>query len=182
MRREMAKRGVTPNGYPIWNQQEFGDLADAVPAYALAMPKLPRRTLPAAHSKASREGIARPKAPEWDLNEIPRLRKLYPTATAAELLAAFPGRTLAAIRKAANARKIYRDPKPLQPTGNTVLDQILRRARDQNWSMEQLGAAALNHRYFRHRQWRRGKFNHRAHGLAVKALGGVLRARWFDEA
>lgn len=114
----------------------------------------------------------------WSDNELLRLRKFYPTKTREEVLAAFPGRTYAAVAKAANARGIYRAPKPLKPTGNSVLDQILARARARNVSMEELGHVTQKRSYFLKRRWRNGRFDFAAHSRAVSFLGGKMRINW----
>jgi len=178
MRRLMQLRGATPNGHPLWNQQEIGDLVDGYPDYRSIFPKLERRTEPATYSKAGRLGITRRKAPTWSDNEILRLRKFYPRGTRDEILGVFPGRTWTAIAKQANARGIYRAPKPLNPTGNRVLDQILARARERNVSMAELDQVVKRKRYFALRRWRSHKYDHSAHFRAVLFLGGNLRAEW----
>ena len=176
-RRQMELRGVTPNGYRIWDGQETGDLIANVSCYPLAMLKLPRRTLPAARAKASRLRITRPKAREWDENEIPRLRKIYPTGTRAEIEAAFPGRSYSAIARAANARGIYRKLKPYKPSGNPLVDQILIRARSEGWTLSQLDMEIRSGGFFSKRKWT-GKQNVRFIMMAAKLLGGQVRARF----
>lgn len=176
MRRRLAFLGHTPNGHPLWDQPETGHLVDGYPGYDHVLPRIPRRTRGAAHSKASRLKITRPRGRPWDINEIPRLRKHYPTATKEELLALFPGRSHVAIANAANARGIYRARRPYKPTGNRVLDQVLARARERNWSLADLGRESGNSRYFSHQNWRNGRYNHRVHALAVRVLGGGMRA------
>jgi hypothetical protein len=51
----------------------------------------------------------------WTNHEMKRLVILFPAATDNELLAAFPGRTIDAIRHCANLHKIYRAYKPVDP-------------------------------------------------------------------
>lgn len=176
MRRRMAFVGHTPNGHPLWNRPETGHLVDGYPGYDAILPLIPRRTRTAAHGKASRLKITKPKAPAWSDNEILRLRKIYPTGTREEILAAFPGRSYAAVAKAANARGIYRAPRPYKPTGNRVLDQILERARGRNWTLVELGEETKHRRYFANRGWKNRRFDLRAHALAAQLLGGELRA------
>lgn len=180
-RRLMELRGVTPNGHPIWNGQETTDLVSDVRNYPVAMLKLPRRTITGARSKASRLGITRPKAREWDENEIPRLRRIYPTGSRAAIEAAFPGRTFAAVSRAANVRRIYRRPKAIVSTGSRVLDQILARATVRNVSRVELDAEACRGRnYFSKGSWRRQGFNDDYHARAASFLGGYLKADWSE--
>lgn len=177
-RRLMEARGVTPNGHPLWTQWEEGPLVKLAPAYGLIIPMVERRTRPGVYSKAQRLGVA-PKAPSrWSENEILRLRKVYPKGTKEEVLAAFPGRSYAAVAKAANARGIYRAGKPLAPTGNGLLDQILARARIRNVSLAELDVECRRRGYFTKRTWRRSGFSFLAHAKAVAFLGGRVHVRW----
>lgn len=177
-RRRMLLTGVTPNGHPLWEPREVAPVVGRYPDYQSIFPELERRTSPAVYNKAGRLGITKPRAPPWPDNEILRLRKVYPRGTRDEVLAAFPGRSYAAISKAANARGIYRAQKPLKPTGNTVLDQILARARDRNVSMEGLGHVTHKRSYFQKRRWQSGRFDFAAHSRAVAFLGGKIRISW----
>ncbi len=182
MRARIAFLGHTPNGHPVYNQQETSDLVQEHPNYPAVLRKLTRRTRSGVGGKASRMRITRPRGRPWtDPNEIGRLRKVYPTGTREQILAAFPGRSYAAVAKAANARGIYRAPSPYKPTGDLVLDQILQRARARNWTMTELDDAVRGTGYFARRRWRNGRFNQFLHGKALEQLGGRFRARWFDE-
>jgi hypothetical protein len=180
MRHLMQLRGVTPNGHPLWEKPEETDLREGVPDYKAVRAKVTRRTTPACYSKASRLKITRPRGRPWSDNDILRLR-IYRHGTREEVLATLPGRTWRAIAKQANARGIYRPKRPLKPTGNGVLDQILKRARERNVSMIELDQEAKRKGYYSSRRWQTGRFNHRAHGLAVEFLGGQLGIRWANE-
>lgn len=173
-RRQMERRGVTPNGYPLWKPPEVATVLDYHPSYQVIFALL-NRTKPAIYSKASRLGVAKRRTPPLSDNEILRLRKIYPTGTRTEIEAAFPGRTYAAIVRAANSRKIYRAKKPPLLTGNRLLDQVLARAQRDGYTMMDLDGFARSKRYFRQRRWR-SKPNEVAHCLAARAMGGVLRA------
>lgn len=177
MRRQLARNGFTPNGHPLWDRPETASLVDGHPDYSTIMPLILRRTRPAAYAKAGRLKITRPRSPRWSDNEIMRLRKVYPRGTRGEILLAFPQRSYAAIAKAANARGIYRAPKPVRPTGNTVLDQILRRCREQNVALDDLDRWTRSKGYFHKRRWQAGRYNFTAHRAAAILLGGVFRFR-----
>lgn len=176
-RRLMALRGVTPNGHPLWQAWEVSPVVEMYPRYGSIFPVLQRRTKPAVYGKAGRLGITRPKAREWDENEIPRLRKLYPAGTRAEIEAAFPGRSYSAVAKAANARGIYRAKKQRPPTGIRLLDQLLARARSEGYTMKDLDAMSRTKGYFTGRRWRT-KPNQAVHCYAVRRMGGVVRAKF----
>lgn len=174
-RRLMELRGVTPNGHPLWNLIEVGDLVETRPSYPAFVALHPRRTTPASRSKASRIGVAGPQAKQWDTNEVLRLRRVYPSGTRDEIIAAFPGRSYSAIARAANARGIYRKKGPEPPTGIRILDQILLRAGAKGYSLADLDRFSRSKSYFRCRRWRKTPDN-AAHCRAARALGGTLRA------
>ncbi|WP_152664550.1 hypothetical protein [Devosia geojensis] len=178
MRRLMQLRGVTPNGHPLWRPPETGRVENLHPHYHMIFAEPWARSRPATYSKAGRMGLTKARGRPWTDNEILRLRKVYPRGTREEIIAAFPDRTWAAIAKAANSRGIYRAPRPLKPTGNRVLDQILERARERNVSMIELDQEAKRKGYFSKRKWKHGRLDHTAHFRAVAFLGGNLRSKW----
>jgi len=176
-RRRMQMTGLTPNGYRLWDHFEQSELSGHYPDYNAALRIIVRRTRPAAHSKASRMGITRPRGRPWDYNEITRLRRMFPSANKAELLNAFPGRTWGAITSAAHKRHIYRQPRSFVPSGDPLIDQILARAQQMKWSLRDLDAVCGRRGFFSERRWR-SKGRARTLALAVRALGGHLRAKW----
>ena len=173
-RRLMMLRGVTPNGHPLWAPWEVDPLVEHYPDYRSIFPVLPRRTHPAVYNKAGRLGITKRRAPPGSDNEILRLRKVYPKGTKEEVLAAFPGRTYAAVAKAANARGIRRT-KPNPSTGIRLLDQVLIRAVSRNFSMEDLDKLTRSGTYFRKRRWKAAP-DVGVHCRAARLLGGTIRA------
>lgn len=174
-RRLMELRGVTPNGHPLWAPWEVQQVLDIYPEYRSIFPLLDRRTRPAVYGKAGRLGITTRRPQSWIDNEIIRLRKVYPHGTRAEILAAFPGRSYAAVAKAATSRNIFRARKPLVSTGSRLLDQVLERARMLNYTMIDLDRFGRSKNYFSKRKWRT-KLNEAVHCHAARAMGGVLRA------
>jgi hypothetical protein len=176
-RQRMARTGMSPNGHPLWIPPEKHSLASNHPDYNTALAEIKRRTRPAAHSKASRMGITKPAPLGWDAErDIPRLRRLYPTSSRADIEAAFPERTWSAICAKARQRHIYRE-RRIKPTGLPLLDQILARAIERNMSLWELDESIGRGRYF-------SVAGHRRHirpihlALAVTHLGGILRARF----
>jgi hypothetical protein len=172
----MQLRGVTPNGHPLWNSSEAGDLSSDYPLYDPFLAKHSRRTRPGAQSKAGRLGITKPRGLPWDVNEILRLR-MYRTATKEDVLAAFPGRTWSAISTAARARGHRRPKLPIALSGVTVIDQILERARQQKVTLAHLDKVGGVKGYFTRKTWRH-RIDYVVHDRAVTALGGRLRARF----
>lgn len=173
----MYRTGATPNGHPLWDQFEVGNMVEHHPHYDVLEPLLCRRTRRAQYAKAGRLGVTR-RHRVWDENEVPRLRKMYPTATPEALLAAFPGRTLPAIRSAAQKRGFQRSRKPYALSGILVIDRILTRATELNMNLSDLDALGGKAGYFSRRRWRYGILQMKPVGLVVKSLGGELRVRW----
>lgn len=175
-RRQMMLRGFTPNGYPLWNPPEAHNLRYGYPDYDAVMAINTRRSRPAHHSKAGRMGIVRRRAPNWDENEIPRLHRMFATATRNELLAAFPGRSWAAICRRANADGYYKLKVPTS-SGIGLLDQILSRAIKRHDSLRELDRAIGGAGYFSRRKWKRRR-NHSIEARAIAYLGGTIQVRW----
>ncbi len=173
-RRLMELRGVTPNGHPLWTPPEVDPVVSIYPDYRSIFPLLTRRTKPAVYSKAGRLGVTQRRPLPWSDNEIIRLRKVYPAGSREEILTAFPGRTYAAVAKAANARGVHREKKPVVSTGNRLLDQVLVRAKLLGYTLAELDKISRSRSYFRRRRWRT-KFDEVAHCRAAHALGGTLR-------
>jgi hypothetical protein len=177
----MQMTGMTPNGYRLWMPFEAGTLRESHPNYRRFHSIVIDRTRPAAYSKASRMGITRPRGRPWDYNEITRLRRMFPTASKAELLAAFPDRTWSAITSAAYKRHIYRAQPVLPPTGSAFLDQILARARRFNLSLADLDSTCGHTSYFRTRAWRHRAFRNDLHVKAAVSLGGKVSVKWGEK-
>lgn len=178
-RRRMAVTGMSPNGHPLWIPPETGSPERNHPDYDTALVEIGRRTRPAAHSKASRMGIAAPAPPRWnDERDVPRLRRLYPTASREELLAAFNGRSWGAISAKARSRHIYRKHR-FKPTGLALIDDLLGRAAALNMSLVELDAAAGCGRYFSTSRYRDVRHLRPLNiSRAVSVMGGKLRARF----
>jgi hypothetical protein len=179
-RRRMQLLGVTPNGHLLWEPWEVEPVIGRYPDYRSIFPVLDRRTHPAVYNKAGRLGITKPRAPAWSDNEILRLRKVYPTCSREQILAAFPRRSFAAVAKAANARGIFRDAKAPKPSGNALLDQILVRAKGRNVTLAELDAQVRQPGYFSKRKWKNSGFRFSAHAKAVEFLGGRIAIHWSD--
>lgn len=181
-RRAMALRGFTPNGHPLWGPPETHNLRFGHPDYDAVMALNIRRTRPAHHSKAGRMGITKPRAREWDPNELFKLHRLYPKATKQELLSALPGRTWTAICRRARVDGYRRPRAAYKETGHVALDQILLRAMERNISLRELDAETQSKSYFSRRKWRGRQLNLAYVARAAAFLGGRLRVRWHQEA
>lgn len=175
-RRMMMLRGFTPNGHRLWDQGEAGNLLLGYPDYPSVMLLNIRRTRPAHYGKAGRLGITKPRAREWDPNELFKLHRLYPRATKQELLSALPGRTWTAICRRANADGYFRL-KLARPSGIGLIDQILSRAIQRHDSLKDLDRATSGAGYFSRRKWQVRR-NHTVEARAVAYLGGTIKVRW----
>jgi hypothetical protein len=104
------------------------------------------------------------------------LRRLFPTATPAELQAAFPGQTYAAIERRAARFGVRRATfRAITPTGNDLIDSVRKRARSLNFSMSELDAEVGAKHYF--------CTGCRARPPAARALNvldGAFRIEWRD--
>lgn len=173
-RHRMQLTGLSPNGHTLWQAWEQSPLEVLGPAHTIVGPMLEQRSDLARYSKASRMGVAFKRR---SLSEVQArsLKRLYPKASHAELLAAFPGWTIEALRAAANRRGYKRAPKPFEPTGIRILDQILQRAESRNHTLQDLDAYGGCKGYFTRRLWRK-KPSHVVHCHTVRNMGGTVRA------
>ena len=177
MRQRIAFLGVAPSGHPLWTEPEVAPVVHLAPGYSIIEPMLERRTRGATRNKASRLGVAGMARPRWSDNEVVQLRKVYPSKSRDQVLAAFPGRSYAAVAKAANARGIFRSKPMLQQTGFRLLDQVLCRAKVLNLSLADLDRLARSGRYFRSHRWSK-RADERFHYIIARTLGGTVRAEF----
>lgn len=175
-RRLIQLRGVSPNGHPIWTPPEKSPFEVLGPAYGVIQPMLDRRTPLSLRSKAWRMGVTYRRR-SLSEDQVRLLKRIYPHATHQELLQAFSGWSIKAIRAAANRRGYRRAPKPLEVTGNRLLDQILSRAKRNNYSLRDLDAMCRSKSYWQRRRWRTHP-DEVIHCRAVRLMGGVLRAEF----
>ena len=178
-RARMQATGLTPSGHPLWIDPETGALRKGYPNYGKVLAEVRRRTRGAAHSKASRINITRPRPAPWDPpNDKPKMRKLYPKGTRAELLSAFPGRSWRAIQARAQSWHIFRTRPTLVPRGLALVDAILLEARSRNLTAIELDAQINGRGFFTRRHSRLSPSGWTKVLRALRMLGGALRARW----
>jgi hypothetical protein len=147
------------------------------PNYGALRKALRRRTYRALRARAGTLGITI-KRHRWTAIEASRLRRLYPTATRDEILAALPGLRWKQIKAMAKYRRLHRARKPLKPTGFPIIDDIRLRAFHLNLSMVDLDAMARTRCYFQKACWHSGKISDRAVHRAIRALDGSIIAHW----
>ena len=178
-RARMLRTGLTPNGYKLWRDPETGELRAGYPDYDAVLKKVRERTRGATRSKASRIHITKSKAPAWDVErDKPRMRRLYPTCTAAELMTAFPGRTWRAIQSQARKWRIYRTPLPPQSRGSAIIDSIIAEGVRRKMSVRELDDIAGRRGFFSRRRDHITKKAWRVLLRVIAEMGGTVRARW----
>jgi hypothetical protein len=177
MRARMQRSGRTPRGHMLWTKQEDEIIRRLYPNYKALRKALRRRTFKAIRVRASACGFT-VKRHRWTAAEASRLRRLYPTASHEELLAAFPGVSLRQATAKANQIKVFRKRRPLAATGYPIIDEVRLRAFQLNITMVDLDAMSRTRCYFQKAGWHTGWISERAIYRAVMALDGGLSARW----
>lgn len=178
-RLSMELRGANPKGCPLWSDSEDAVCRKFYPAFDLIGATLQRRTYVAILHRCRKLGLSR-TIMRWTAADISRLRRIYPTASPEELVAAFPGRKLTHIRSAAKRNHLRRRRRPYVETGDPLIDHIRQRCFDYRISMSELDRMVGSSHYFEKKGWRIGWINHAAIARAVKALDGNLRIEWND--
>jgi hypothetical protein len=181
LREQIRRAGRTRSGLPIWTEEEDAEIRRLYPDYAALKQSLKRRTHSALKNRANRIGIIK-RNHCWTDAEVSRLRKLYPTSTAQQLRAAFPGLRKRQIKDKAANLGLYKKRRPYPSTGFPIIDQIRTRAFELNLSMLDLDELAGTKNYFQGRGWKGCRtVNGWAALLAISALDGDVRAIWRDE-
>jgi hypothetical protein len=139
------------------------------PDYTALRRALRRRSIHALRGRVRALGIAK-KRYRWTAAAVSRLRRIYPTGTRAEILAAFPGTKWQQIKDKRKEIKLYRARKPPAKTGYPIIDVVRARAFELNISMPELDAMARTKWYFQQKCWRRYGVNGRAVYRAIEAL------------
>jgi hypothetical protein len=165
--------------HPVWKAEEDQVLNTHYPNYDAIRKALPTRTFLAIQSRVHALQIRR-KLRMWTGADVVRLRKLYPIATMAQLLEAFPGRTHKAIRQYASQMHL-RKRFEFKKTGFPLIDAIRTRCKQLGYSMGDLDEIARTKRYFHDAQWSNIKsVQNSALFKAVAALDGELSVTWRD--
>jgi hypothetical protein len=168
----MAREGRV-HGWPLWSEAEDRTLRRLYPDYKKLAAALKGRTSLAVQSRVKLLGIAH-RIPPWTTNEISRLRKIWATATRADLVQAFPNRSWHGIAGKARGLSLKRARKR-RTSSCWALDVILAESLLLNLSSTELDAYARTGNYFRRQKWREGaekKFVRCVQRL-IKALGGA---------
>lgn len=174
--RALIRRRGHVNGHPLWEPWEDQRLREWYPNYDALGRILLRRTYYAIRHRARALGLT-PKRYIWTAPKVSLLRRMYPTASVAELKAAFPTLSYATIKYKAKHTKLYKRKRPLKPTGTPSIDDIRARAFEFRISMADLDELANTRRYFQKAGWH-NTISERAIFRATAALDGVMRPQW----
>jgi hypothetical protein len=177
-RQRIARTGHV-GGKQLWKPEEDRVLSALYPNYEAARKALPGRTYYSLRYRARTLHIQK-KRQSWTGADVVRMRKLYPVATMADLLAAFPGRTPETIKSFAVSMHI-RKRFEFKKTGYPVIDAIRVRCKELGYSMGDLDEIARTKRYFTSALWLSNKsVRGSAVYKAVEALDGTLLVSWRD--
>jgi hypothetical protein len=163
--------------HSVWRNEENATVRAFYPDIDAICRALPHRTRKAIRYQAHNLGLT-PKLRPWSGSDIARLRRIFPTATDDELMAAFPERTLISIKAQAGEHGFRRARRCPNEIGFPLVDAIRRRAFDLNLSLADLDREARSGTYFRrmNRKTFSPSWRHIAH--AIKLLGGEQRIDW----
>lgn len=160
-----------------WSASEDETVKALYPDRKAIRKALPLRSHWAVRSRAQILGLA-PKRHVWTGAQLKLLKRLYPSASKRELLAAFPWATYIGICATANHYGLVRNRALPTSSGYKVIDQIRGRAALVGYTMVQFDALAGTGVFFSKAKWSRGEEFKPEIGKAVSALGGTLRIDW----
>ncbi|WP_170125177.1 hypothetical protein [Pseudaminobacter salicylatoxidans] len=170
---KIRKAGRTPNGHTLWKSSERAVLKKHFPDYKAIKKRLPERSMAAIRGQCHLMGLSTPKA-AWTAADRAKLKRLFPTVSKAELLAAFPGRTYVSLQVSGYQMGLKRWRKPYVKTSHPVLDDVREACRTKGHFMPDLDVYAGTGHYFSRLAARRKKHDFRKVDKAIKALGGTL--------
>lgn len=180
----MLRHGQTPAGHRLWSDAEIAILREHWPDRYRALELLPGRTLNAVKGKA--EGLKLPRVRQlhhWTAAEASRYRRMWPTATKIELMEAFPWASWEALRcygqwqRRRGYPNLGRPRIPYKPTGDSLVDALMKEAFRLNLSLSDLDAYAESRRFFASGRYRLKRNWHHL-GRALDALEAVLDVRF----
>jgi hypothetical protein len=180
----MRKHGHTPAGQALWSDGEVDLLRQLWPDRYRVLSLMPHRTLTAVEHKADKLGLGRVRQLHWwTAADASRFRRLWPTASKIELMEAFPWASWAALASYSQWQRkngypgLMRPRIPFKPTGDPLVDGLMREAFRLNLSLSDLDALARSRRFFASGRYRMRK-NWRHLGRAVEALEGIIAVRF----
>lgn len=171
------RTGKSKFGRWLWTPKEDRLIREMYPDFSALEKLLRRRSIPAIKNRAFVLRLLRRPCHTWTAAEVLRLRRLWPRASRQELLAEFAPRTWKSLAGMAYRLRLRRQPLPVRLTGNSILDDIRRRAASLNISLKELDRICSTGAYFKHSCDGRAP-GRNAWPKAVAALGGKLQIVW----
>lgn len=161
-----------------WHPDEDNVVFRHFPDYPKIHRKLPHRSLSAIQQRSRYLKLTTRKKHFWTSREVAVLRKLYRQADYQTVRAALPGRSAPAVRTKAHKLRCSRPRRKPVVVGDNLIDAIIRRAFELNFSVLDLDLGAKTGWYFRMRRKRRAI--HRNILKAIAYLEGDLTIVWRD--
>lgn len=180
MRKLIQRRGVNPQGSPLWTDEEDDACKRLYPDYKALQQALPRRAQSAIQKRCGFLGIQN-KVHIWTAKESFDLRRMYRSADSFALRDRFPHVSKAALRMKARSLGVYRHKKPYQATGDTLLDALRARAHAEGPTMSHLDEFVNGRGYFRTMRWIGRQPDYIKIARAIQQLGATLSVTWDAE-
>lgn len=170
-------RGRKKTAWPLAEDETIKEL---YPNTRRILRKLPHRTRSQIKYRARCLGVLKQNR-SWLASEVARLRRLYPTRTKAEVLAAFPGWKWERIKTKVITLRLRKTRRRLKAANMPLLDEIRECAFLRNLSMVDVDALAGTRRYFQNKDYNGIlKPNLERLLLAIAALDGEISVRFQD--
>jgi len=168
------RHGRTPRGDLLWSDWEVDTLKRLYPDMDACCRDLSRRTRVAIRRKAQKLGLTK-KRRFWSEREKKVFAKPYASGDPiAEIQAMLDGRTKAQIYRKASKMHLKRPPRWPKSTGLPLVDLILQRAAEKEYTREELNEWSGRRRYW----FRPTKYDWAAIAKVLKAMGGEVVAIW----
>ncbi len=176
-RQRIQKSGCTPRGYLLWRAWEDNILREHYPNFPKIRELLPHRTNKAISHRGVHLGIARTST-HWSDTDYSTLRRMYGSASKAELLKALPDHSWERIVHKAEKNGLRRARKPYLRTGNVPNDSVRDRCFEMKFTLVGLNEDCRTKRHFQKRKFGTYHPPYRAIHKATKVLGGTIKLTW----
>ncbi|RZS82047.1 hypothetical protein EV217_2860 [Phyllobacterium myrsinacearum] len=176
-RQRIQKNGCTPSGSSLWRAWEDDILREHYPNFPKIRELLPHRTSKAISYRGVRLGIARTST-HWSDTDYSILRRMFGSASKAELLKALPDHSWERIARKAEKKGLRRPRKPYVRTGDVANDSVRDRCFELNLTLVGLNEDCRTKQHFQKRKF--GKYHPPYHAIlkATKVLGGTIKLKW----
>lgn len=162
----------------IWSSADDETIKRLHPNFKNILRQLPHRTRNQVHYRAKCLGITRRHRP-WLASEVARLRKIYPTSSRPEVMAAFPGWKWSRIKEKVKNERLAKARRRLVNLNRPFVNEIRECAFMRNLTMVDLDALADTGTFFRSNDFRGELIPHFKNLLkAVASLDGEIAVRF----